>query len=193
MNKAVVKNGRPPVVTPDVVAKLEEAFSWGATDAQASIHAGIHRSTLDRYCKANPDFSNRKEDLKQNIGLIAKKRIFEDIEDKKSQTAISSAKWAVEHTEGRSKQQLHIQQDINFTIVRKEFKAITDVTPAPVTIDSVVEVEIDDKPNAISSIDHEIVDVDEIVDEIQDEIQDGIVDEDIAEEIAPDTKVCTNE
>lgn len=71
--------GRPTVMTPEVVGKLEEAFSKGMTDSQACIIAKIHRDTLYAYCAENPDFSDRKEALKSNVNIVAKNNIYDKI------------------------------------------------------------------------------------------------------------------
>jgi hypothetical protein len=75
--KIVVANpvGRPTVITPEVLAKLEYAFSIGATDIEASAFAGISKDTLYYYAERNPAFSDRKEALKQNPILKAKQTL----------------------------------------------------------------------------------------------------------------------
>jgi len=47
------KGGRPTKMTPLVVKKLEEAFSWGCSDEEACVYAGISRPTLEKYQKEN--------------------------------------------------------------------------------------------------------------------------------------------
>lgn len=64
--------GRPTVMTEQSLLKLHQAFSIGCTDKEACIYAGIHESTLYRYCKKNPDFSEEKEELKDKIVLTAR-------------------------------------------------------------------------------------------------------------------------
>jgi len=81
-------NGRPPKRKKNgrkimdgeeqkVVAKLEQAFSIGCSDTEACLYANISRSTLDRYCKRNPLFKDRKELLKDKPCLIARKSVVE--------------------------------------------------------------------------------------------------------------------
>lgn len=57
-------NGRPTVMTKQVLLKLEFAFKLGAHDRLACIFAGIAMSTLYEYCKKHPEFSEQKEDFK---------------------------------------------------------------------------------------------------------------------------------
>ena len=53
-------------MTETVVGKLEEAFLMGCTDLEACLFAGINRNLLYDYQKKNPEFHDRKEQLKQN-------------------------------------------------------------------------------------------------------------------------------
>lgn len=66
-------------MTETTVAKLEEGFLMGLTDREACLYADINPSTLYRYCEENPDFSERKEHLKENVKMIAKKNIYTEI------------------------------------------------------------------------------------------------------------------
>ena len=66
------KGGRPTVMTDEVIQKLESAFLVGATDLEACVHASIGKSTLYDYCQENPEFSERKETLKNQPTLKAK-------------------------------------------------------------------------------------------------------------------------
>ena len=71
----MAKVGRPTVMTEIVIAKLEQAFSNGATDGQACFYAGIGMNSLYDYIKIHPEFSNRKEELKDFILYQAKSNI----------------------------------------------------------------------------------------------------------------------
>ncbi len=74
------KVGRPTVMTKKAIQKLEDAFMRGMTDREACIYANIATSTLYNYCNENPDFSERKETLKQNPTLKARLNVVEAIE-----------------------------------------------------------------------------------------------------------------
>lgn len=67
--------GRPTVMTELTLSKLEEAFSVGATDLEACFFANISKDSLYRYQKENPEFSERKEALKNNLKFQTKKNI----------------------------------------------------------------------------------------------------------------------
>lgn len=55
---------RPTVMTPEVIAKLEEAFAWGCTDREACLWAAISEEALYLYQGKYPEFTKRKEMLK---------------------------------------------------------------------------------------------------------------------------------
>lgn len=68
-------SGRPSKITPDMVTKLEEAFSFGLTDEKACLLVGISKMTLYRFIEKNPSFSDRKEALKTMPDITAQKFI----------------------------------------------------------------------------------------------------------------------
>lgn len=71
--------GRKTVMTLAVIGKLETAFATGYTDEQACIFAGISPDALYDYCRKNPEFGKRKELLKKNVDMQAKRNLFERI------------------------------------------------------------------------------------------------------------------
>lgn len=73
------KMGRPTVMTPEVVRKLEIAFSIGCSDAEACLFAGIAKKTLYEWVKINPDFSDRKEQLKLTPVLYSRLLVVRNI------------------------------------------------------------------------------------------------------------------
>ena len=66
---------RPTIMTPDVIAKLEEAFAWGCTDREACLWADIGFQTLYNYQEKHPEFVERKEALKEKPILLARKAV----------------------------------------------------------------------------------------------------------------------
>ena len=64
--------GRPTIVTPEVIKKLEEAYAMDCTDGEACLAANISEVTLYNYQNENPEFVNRKRQLKNNPYLIAR-------------------------------------------------------------------------------------------------------------------------
>jgi hypothetical protein len=73
------KYGRKTVVTPSVLVKLEQAFALGCTDLEACFYAGIGKSSLYRYEDNNPDFRERKEELKMKPVLLARQTVMKGI------------------------------------------------------------------------------------------------------------------
>jgi hypothetical protein len=60
--------------------KLEEAFALGCTDLEACLFADISKSCLYNYQNANPEFVERKERLKENPVLLARKSVIKALE-----------------------------------------------------------------------------------------------------------------
>ena len=50
------KVGRPTVMTPEVVSKLEQAWAMGCSDLEACLFADISKQTLYDYQNKNPEF-----------------------------------------------------------------------------------------------------------------------------------------
>jgi hypothetical protein len=75
------KIGRPTKMTPMTVNKLEQAFSYGCTDIEACLYAGISKQTLYNYQDKNPEFVDRKEALKETPILLARKTVVEALKD----------------------------------------------------------------------------------------------------------------
>lgn len=73
--------GRPVVITPSTLRKLEEVFALGGTDEEACLFGGIGKTTLYEFQKKNPEFQERKEALKQSPILKARKAVIEAFED----------------------------------------------------------------------------------------------------------------
>lgn len=73
--------GRPTVMTEETLYKLEEAFSNGATDKEAIFLAKISSAAFYNYCKAHPEFVERKEALKDMPKYKARKNIVKKIEE----------------------------------------------------------------------------------------------------------------
>lgn len=72
---------RPTVVTPEVVAKLEQAFAIDATVAEACSYADISRDSFYDYLKREPAFSDRIEELRQRPVLKARQTIVKSLDN----------------------------------------------------------------------------------------------------------------
>lgn len=89
MKKAKV--GRKTVMTSIVLGKLEYAFAIGCSDREASQYANINPDTLYKYQKENPEFSERKQQLKSRVILMARKKVYDAVS-----TDVKFAKWLLE-------------------------------------------------------------------------------------------------
>lgn len=84
--------GRSTKMTEDCLAKLDHAFSIGASDTEACLYANIDPATMYRYQEKNPKFRERKEQLKETPILQARKVVVDAIKNKDTDTA----KWLLE-------------------------------------------------------------------------------------------------
>jgi len=75
------KEGRPTVMTDDVLQKLESAFAIGASDIEACTYADISTSTLYNYQNENPEFLERKRLLKEKPLLKARQTVVNSLDD----------------------------------------------------------------------------------------------------------------
>jgi len=67
--------GRPTVMTPEVIAKLEESFLFGATDKEAIFLANISKDAFYDYCKLHPEFTERIDALRDMPKITARMNI----------------------------------------------------------------------------------------------------------------------
>lgn len=71
--------GRPTVMTPEVLNKLQLAFCIDATDKEACAFAGISEKTLYNYQRKNPNFLQQKQAWKSMMILKARQSVFNAI------------------------------------------------------------------------------------------------------------------
>lgn len=104
---AKTKRGRPTKMTQGTLRKLEELFVRGLSDEEACLIADIGTTTLYDYCKENPEFSERKELLKQRVKTRAKLNISKAIED----GDIDLSKWYLERRDNDFKTKQAVTHD----------------------------------------------------------------------------------
>lgn len=107
--------GRPTVMTEDVLLKLEYAFMRGLSDVEACLFADIGTTTLYEYCNKNPEFAERKEELKKHPTAKAKLNVAEAIENQD----VDISKWYLERKakdEFSTKQEIKADVDADVTI-----------------------------------------------------------------------------
>ena len=86
---------------------LDEAFANGATDIQACFIAKISTESLYAYQREHPEYTERKQALKDMIAYQAKQVVKEDIMNSKTETA----KWYLERKDKEFKQRTDITTD----------------------------------------------------------------------------------
>lgn len=95
--------GRPTVMTEETIRKLEEIFALGGTDAEACFYANISKESLYAYCREHPEFTDRKEGLKDNPVLKARRTVVKALDDPKD------AQWYLER---KRKGEFSIKQEL---------------------------------------------------------------------------------
>ncbi len=101
-----VKTGRPSVVTPEVLAKLELAFGMGCSDKEACLYADISMDALYNYQNRRPEFAEWKALLKEKPVLKARNTVIGSLSD------IETAKWYLER---KTKGEFNARQAIELT------------------------------------------------------------------------------
>ncbi len=100
-----VKVGRPSSVTPEVLAKLEQAFGMGCSDKEACLYADICMDALYNYQNRHPEFAEWKAILKEKPVLKARSVVVNSLSDPEN------AKWYLErktHGEFNARQALEL-------------------------------------------------------------------------------------
>lgn len=82
--------GRPTVMTPEVLAKLEMAWSIGCSTMEAVAFAGISYDAVNDYIKKYPEYSETIEKLKQKPFLKARQTVIQNLGD------VNTSKWYLE-------------------------------------------------------------------------------------------------
>ena len=81
LKKMKANAGRPTVVTPEVIRKLEEVFGIGGSDGEACFYADISKTAFYEYCQKTPAFAEKKEALKERPILKARQELIKGLTD----------------------------------------------------------------------------------------------------------------
>lgn len=73
--------GRPTEMTPETISKLEQVFAIGGTDGEACFYADISHETLYSYQRKHPEFTERKERLKETPILKARQTVVKALDN----------------------------------------------------------------------------------------------------------------
>jgi len=98
--------GRPTVMDEQTIRILEDAFSVGASDKEAIFLANISSSTFYQYCKDHPEFTERKEALKDMPKYKARKNIVGKI----NEGDVPVSQW---YAERKAKEEFSNRTDLN--------------------------------------------------------------------------------
>lgn len=127
-SKKVIKKkvGRPTVMVPEVVAKLESIYKLDVTDDVACDYAGIDEATLYRHLEKNDVFARNVRSWKK-FGRIAAGNVVMDsiVKDKD----VVTAKWWLEKKapkEFGNRPEVAIQQNIGFQLTDEQVKRIIE-------------------------------------------------------------------
>ena len=116
--------GRPTVMTPETLAKLEQGFKIGLTDTECCCYADIDEATLYRYQEKTPEFSEKKRKWKQLPIAKAKNTIFKSLDDPKT------AQWYLERKckeEFSTQSKLELEsKGINIVVADDEHKKMLE-------------------------------------------------------------------
>ena len=100
--------GRPTLMTPETLNKLEEVFAIGGTDQEAIFYADISHQTLYNYQEKHPEFLERKEKLRERPILKARQTIVKSLDEPEH------AKWYLERKAKREFAER--KENVNVTI-----------------------------------------------------------------------------
>lgn len=78
---------RPNKFTPEVVAKLEEQFSWNSSVKTACAMAGVSPDAYYDECNRNPEFRQKMQRAQEYVSSLADRVIAKAIKDGDSSTA----------------------------------------------------------------------------------------------------------
>jgi hypothetical protein len=96
--------GRPTVMTPETIQKLEGAFLIGCSDLEACLIADIAKTTLYNYQVENPEFVERKERLKETPAFTARTTLVKEV--------ATNAELALKYLERKKKDEFGTRQEI---------------------------------------------------------------------------------
>ncbi|MFA6475737.1 MAG: hypothetical protein WCV88_06150 [Patescibacteria group bacterium] len=111
--------GRPTVMTAEIVAKLEDAFLRGLNDSEACFYANISRSAFYDYIQLNPEFNDRKEQLKEAVKTRAKLNIEQGI----SAGDKPLSQWYLERRDKDFKSKSEVSAEVSVSSLKDEEKA----------------------------------------------------------------------
>jgi predicted GIY-YIG superfamily endonuclease len=120
MAKKKHPGGRPTKMTENTIGKLDEAFCWGCTDTEACLYADIHPDTLYEYIKKHPEYSDRKEALKENPVMLARASVVKSIKSEEN------PELALKYLERKKKDEFGVKQTVEVEGIEAVLKRLGD-------------------------------------------------------------------
>jgi len=99
------KNGRPTIMTPEAIKKMEDSFSQGFSISDACIFADISRETFYNYCQATEGFLDKCKALQQRPLLKSILVINKAL----NEGDVNTAKW---YAERKRKEEFSLRSEI---------------------------------------------------------------------------------
>lgn len=115
--KDLLKRGRKSVITPEILAKLEQAFKLGECDEDACDYAGIGTTALYNYQLSNPKFTEQKRAWKKNPTHKARLTMFRNLDD---------PKWASWWLERKEKDEFSTMQKVDNAVTLNTTPIVTN-------------------------------------------------------------------
>lgn len=115
--KDLLKRGRKSVITPEILAKLEQAFKLGECDEDACDYAGIGTTALYNYQISHPDFTEQKRAWKKNPTHKARLTMFRNLDD---------PKWASWWLERKEKDEFSTMQKVDNAVTLNTTPIVTN-------------------------------------------------------------------
>ena len=112
------KLGRPTVMTPEVIEKLEGAFLLGCTDNEAVFIANISPAALYQYQEANPAFTERKALMKEYPTYLARQAVTNGFK--------RDPKLALAYLERKAKSEFSLRTETDVTSGGQPLKALVE-------------------------------------------------------------------
>lgn len=118
---------RPSKRTPELVSKLEYAFSIGATVKEACLYADISRDTYYKWCEGDSRFSDRMEQLQEHTIFVARESVYKGMKrDPKLALDYLKSKKRDEFGNNSTEINIHMPQPILGSQSRKVIDVSTD-------------------------------------------------------------------
>lgn len=114
---------RPTKRSPEIITKLEQAFSMDCTIAEACFYAGISESTYYEWVKDDDKLSDRFKGLRNTPVLKARQALVKSLDD---------PKMALKYLERKRKAEFSTQKNQEILL--------TDKKPAEMTDDELLEI-----------------------------------------------------